>query len=778
MRRCYGLKAALAGLVLLAQVTVGWAEEAPDTEAAGTLTVRVVDQSTEKPVAGAEVSVEVWPREGSARAKHETDEQGQCAVSVPRPQPEVVRIKVAAEHFVPVTASWENREGGRQESIPERFVFPLEKGTSIGGVIRNEKRKPIRNVKVTLRAESGKGRIRGSLGNWFTRTDKKGKWRCDIAPATLGRLMVELEHRDYVNRTERIEASAPLLDDLRALDAVMVMTTGTTISGVVRDGEGQPIHRADVQVGPYDPNRQKRSLTDENGHFELKNCDEGSLHIGIQAPGKAPVLRELTSDDLAQPLEFTLAPGHTTRVRVVDSGGMPLEGVRVSLGNYQGYRSPFDINFTTGDDGVVTWDSAPADAVEYSFQQKGFAHLEEVALEADGEEHVVILPKPLRISGAVADKNTGEPIASFRVVPVLDWLHGGTPYIERGGSFEAKDGQYEWKTSRTDTGHYVRIEADGYVPAMSQMFKVVDTEEETVDFELEKGENFEGLVRGVSGRPLKGADVLLSTSMQHTYLAQGVLSREDGAWRVTTDKEGRFSFPAETEACLIAVLHDDGYAEAAGEAVRASGEIQIQPWGRIEGRLVRDGKPIVDYRIRMSPIRVQSSDVPSLYSQYYTQTDKEGAFSFDRVCPGPYSLSPHLGPWEESVLTSAENVPLVIEPGETAGVALGTAGRTVVGRVVLPPGVEREMDWTCGINYLVAMRDGIAVPEGIEGLGFDWRNPSWDSWNASREGRTYVQTLHKHFVRLNPDGTFRIDGVLNGDYQLALKVYDPPQGGG
>jgi hypothetical protein len=129
-------------------------------------------------------------------------------------------------------------------------------------------------------------------------------------------------------------------------------------------------------------------------------------------------------------------------------------------------------------------------------------------------------------------------------------------------------------------------------------------------------------------------------------------------------------------------------------------------------------------------------------------------------------------------LTSAQHAPLVAEPGQTVSLSLGTEGKSVTGKIVLPPGIQRAMSWECGINYLVALRDGIPAPDEIKDLGFDWRQGYSDAWNSSRAGRTYFQTLHKHYVKLNTDGSFRVNGVEPGKYEFVLRIYDPPRGMG
>ncbi|UCF14037.1 MAG: hypothetical protein JSW59_11550, partial [Phycisphaerales bacterium] len=332
--------------------------------------------------------------------------------------------------------------------------------------------------------------------------------------------------------------------------------------------------------------------------------------------------------------------------------------------------------------------------------------------------------------------------------------------------------------SRTDTGHYVRVEADGYLPAMSEMFRVADAENRTYSFELESGTNITGTVVGTDAKPIHGAKVCLSTPMEDIVLSNGKLSRPEDAYVVETGKDGAFSFPPVSDPTLIAVLHELGYAQVTGQELCASPQVCLRPWSRVEGKLFHDGKPVKDYQVRLSPIRLDNPDSPRLFARYYTRTDDEGRFVFDRVVPAPVLIEPELGPWEQSVLTSSQHLPLIVEPGRTYKVVLNGMGRTVVGKVVLPPGLTREMNWGHGINYFIALKEGIAVPDAIKDLDFDWRRGFSDTWTGSREGRSYFQTLHKHFVKLNLDGSFRIDGVGAGKHDLVLRIYDPPRGGG
>ena len=66
---------------------------------------------------------------------------------------------------------------------------------------------------------------------------------------------------------------------------------------------------------------------------------------------------------------------------------------------------------------------------------------------------------------------------------------------------------------------------------------------------------------------------------------------------------------------------------------------------------------------------------------------------------------------------------------------------------------------------------------GASRLGFSARDGWNHTWTASQEGLAFIETLHTYFVVLGKDGRFSISGVSAGDYDLALRLYEPPGDG-
>jgi peroxiredoxin len=157
-------------------------------------------------------------------------------------------------------------------------------------------------------------------------------------------------------------------------------------------------------------------------------------------------------------------------------------------------------------------------------------------------------------------------------------------------------------------------------------------------------------------------------------------------------------------------------------------------------------------------------------------TDASGRFEFPRVLPGPVSVRVDLGPWEDASYRSGPSVPLDLRPGQQAELDLGGAGATVKGKVTLAGRVPADLDCNYSLNYLIRREPGIAPPPAVAKLGFDVRKGWQSAWHKSQEGRAYLSTLQHWFVKLAPDGAFRISGIPPGEYDLTVEVFAKPTG--
>jgi len=122
-------------------------------------------------------------------------------------------------------------------------------------------------------------------------------------------------------------------------------------------------------------------------------------------------------------------------------------------------------------------------------------------------------------------------------------------------------------------------------------------------------------------------------------------------------------------------------------------------------------------------------------------------------------------------------VPLDLQPGHRVEIDLPGHGKSVKGRVVLTGEGASKIDLHKSLNWLVRKASGIEPPPEIRSLGFDLRNGWNDVWASTSEGLEYMKTLDNYFVTLDQNGRFDIDGVPAGDYDLAIRLYEPPKDG-
>ena len=67
---------------------------------------------------------------------------------------------------------------------------------------------------------------------------------------------------------------------------------------------------------------------------------------------------------------------------------------------------------------------------------------------------------------------------------------------------------FEFDITFPRAGHAVRVEAEGYLPSESRIFKD-DESNVSLEFKLKRGTDLAGVVRTPDGKPLAGAEVIL-----------------------------------------------------------------------------------------------------------------------------------------------------------------------------------------------------------------------------------------------------------------------------
>ncbi len=773
-----------------------------------TMEIRVRDEQG-KPIEGTKVHASVWDlasRNGKRRftpnADYLTDAEGIAAIKIPR-KLRILRLWPSKSGYVPQFVNFTQGTHDDGKLIPGRYEFKLAKGTELGGKVVDDSGKPIAGVGVAVRVEAKEPRWGANpkpiISTWLTDeddaiTDKNGKWKIVNAPAPVGgedhQFYLKFTHEDYISDSKWGELqleqklTTPMLRDG---SATLTLSRGVRIVGKVVSPGGRAVPKGLViwHDDPYGSSQVHEAQIGNKGQFETIPLPPGEHPLTVVAPGFSPQRRMVNVAKSMDELVFSMQRGKRLTLKIVDRSGNPIPNAYVGVREWRGAKSLYNSRHSSvlnsriprqsDENGVYLWNWAPDDAVTYQVSARDFSS-NTVTLIATEAEHVVKLSRALIASGKVTNAKTGKPVMEFRVVPVIvfrpEFLT--TTFDDQ---MPGKDGRYEIELTddgERDYRYQVRIDADGYRSAISEQTFGLGDGHVTQDFSLEPAAARQGTVVDRQGKPVASAKVVQATPSILPAMRNAAL--EWGGRRLETSANGRFQLPATFEPIRLRVIHASGFADVSRKPDEPIGTIQLQPWAKVSGKLLQDGRPIPNETVYFFPVLNGRLGDPRFQDSFTAPTDENGQFEFDRLPPIAGAVRALLGPWQESPLTSSQAVPLDLKPGEKKAITLGGTGVAVTGRVAASGRSNSKLNKNWSLNYLIRRDGGIELSERFPQLSFDPAGPVQTSWFLDPSSSGWLGTRQNHFVKLAPDGRFHISGVPPGKYDLVLRLFEQPTG--
>lgn len=733
----------------------------------------VLDEATREPLSGVSLESSLYTGSENTKGEYQTDETGRCAIPLPPEDPDHFRVNLKREGRVPLQATWRNAE--QLDPIPAEFEVLMEKGTQIGGIIRDEEGNPVEGAKVNLLVPSdNKGRVRPAIWDHVETTGPDGRWVCGIMPSDLEDVWIRLAHPDFIDDNMYGATPKPPMEQLRDLSGVMVMKKGFAFGGVVLGPDGGPVENAKVAQGSDRwGSHYPETRTDAEGRFEFGGASEGGMVLTVQAEGLAPWLGEIAVRPGMDPLGIEMKKGEILRGKVVDADGEPLEGVTIVADTWRGHRS-VEWRAETGTDGAFEWPNAPGDEVLFDILKRDFMSVRKHPMQPRDDEHTVTLYPELTVSGTVVDAETGEPLPGFNVIRGILWDEN-REHWERRNIVRGVDGRYEVMFDYPRYGHLVRIEAEGYMPAVSRKF-ANDEGAQTWNFEMEKGSGPAARIVSADGEPVEGLKVILCTASEGGYIQNGERSVNDSP-QTETDDNGAFSFPPQDGNSIVFAYGEAGYVQSSGDELKANANLVLQPWASVEGVVFVGSKPAENERVSLHLNEPYNPDQPRIHFDYNALTDADGRFSFNRVISATFSVArmvettPVAGFGGGRSFSTAAREEVHVSPGETASVKIGGTGRPVVGRIEPEPGLDVHLD---------ASRADIATRQPqppfdqaeLREMTREKIQALYEKWMQSPEMRNHQRK--RYLAVIEPDGTFRADDVESGTYTLSVTFHAPP----
>ncbi len=385
----------------------------------------------------------------------------------------------------------------------------------------------------------------------------------------------------------------------------------------------------------------------------------------------------------------------------------------------------------------------------------------------------------LRIAGRVLDADSGRPIAMCRVIPADDMEDRDRITWQSQYMKEFSDGHFLYETDRPWNKTLLRIEADGYRPAIT---RAVDKSEKSVEFDVKLvRDSFAGVVLSPNGQPAANAQVAIASHTNEVTVQKGKLSYSGHGDKlrkvVETDMQGRFTLPAEIDPSVMVVAHESGYAEITAiaphsakktadvkqpdEAMAQNNQalmITVQPWGRVEGRVLAQNKPVAGAKFWVYKMR---GDYAEVWAKQDVESNADGCFVVERFPSGSGGMCQRYadnsdGKGSHSI--SGLLVTFDVPPGKTTTLQLGSPGRALIGKLTLPEGFPHKLDWS-KVNVSVHLQ----FPR-------NWQDKeslqSWSKFQQTQEGKLYARTN----VKPAADGSFRLEDLPAAEYDLEVVV--------
>ncbi|MEM8494850.1 MAG: carboxypeptidase regulatory-like domain-containing protein, partial [Planctomycetota bacterium] len=505
--------------------------------------VRVTDPAGQ-PIADAEVVLDPHLRDGVVAVK--TDTQGRASVRTTRSTRHGGRSMLRVQ--APGTAAVWYRQLNDVSGDTELAVT-LHPSMTLGGTVVDAEGQPVANAVGELwmdgpRFSDRTGSPTHAARSMRVRTDTQGRWTSAALPDDRNtRVRVRWMHPGFLDdRWGGQFSGEPAMADLRAGRGHQVLTKGVAVTGQVFGKDGQPLSGAHVAQGDdrFPSNVPPATRTDGEGRFAFAQTEPGPLVLTVKKAGHAPQLVQTTATEDMQPIEFHLEPASVFRFRVVDADGEPIEGASICPDTWLGFRT-IPGRFHTGPDGYAQWEG-PADPVEFDvFATQEYAQQRGVTFApntSSDEPHVITLGKPLSIELKVVDAQTGEPVTRFTPIPGIVWdQHGNrSPHFQRDNAqaHTSDDGVWSQRFGYPYPFRAIRVEADGYAPAMTELF-AEDAGAVSVELRLEPAEGMAGTLLDPAGQPVAGADVYLLYGSAHLQIQNGKVEHSHNVPAVRTD---------------------------------------------------------------------------------------------------------------------------------------------------------------------------------------------------------------------------------------------------
>lgn len=279
-----------------------------------------------------------------------------------------------------------------------------------------------------------------------------------------------------------------------------------------------------------------------------------------------------------------------------------------------------------------------------------------------------------------------------------------------------------------------------------------------------------GTVLDPAGKPLAGASVTVSSSSFAVDAYWNPAAKIPPGTMATTSSDGRFELMPIEKPNAVVVRCDAGYAAAIVEDAAKPMSITVAPWARVEGVVRRGSQAIPNARVMIAQYGDEADwNRWHVSKEQNIQADENGHFVADRVVPGRNRIGrvDARNPMPQRLYS------VDLAAGKTTIVNIGGDGRTLVGHI--PPAAAA---FSFGNGTVQISQPKMPQPANWDTLSQDQKQELQKAFWNTAEYRAWQQSAEVAQFNVKHDGTFRVDDVPAGEYQINLQVGDGSGGSG
>jgi beta-lactamase regulating signal transducer with metallopeptidase domain len=672
----------------------------------------------------------------------------------------------------------------------KKVKIELEKGKFAAGTVQSGSGRPLPGVYIVPVISSPDPSLCNPLwlGERSATTDDQGRFEIQGLPSGPVRFDFMCEGLSELRNHEL---------EIGSRDNIVRMGATGAVHGIVLDPRGKPVRNFriclkaprqrdnNLNFGGFDATFLRGVwFTSDDGTFTVSELEAGTYVRVVaiaEGYGQAAVdlqkVYPLTDLPPAGDLRLQLTEPHSLRVHLTDKAdpqkavadaavSMIDEDPEAMRGFSWGYHNLGGQRVYSAADGWAAFPDVPLDNAILTVECPGYAR-QKLSWRKDQKEIDVALEKEAVLSGLV-ELDKGRPLAHYYAS-----LSNGADNYSLG--IQAKD-KGRFRFDQLPAGKYtltirderqelnkqdvilepgktqeirINLSGNGNESKTSQNRPSSNpNSDDKTNTEAAKGNS--GLVLQSDGKAAVNAMVMVATARNHAYLENGRVHPMNPAPTYQTNSQGRFSFTTPgllgifDSSYHFIVVHDSGFADASQDDFAKTGTIALRPWGRLEGTM-RIGRELAkNEQVIYEPNFPRELRIYIYDGSNRTITDDKGHFVMDRLIPGKgfaarVVVEPaHIGTVTGQRNTFIDRTNVEITAGKSAYMDLGGRGRPVAGR----------LDIDNSPIKITKNTFGSIVPK-----------------TRAENDQSNIYSFH-----IKPDGSFRVDDVLPGDYILTVDI--------